>query len=41
MTLASPVPAMLLIGGLWAVAMGILSLLTVVRTGAAERRVPA
>ena len=41
MTLASPVSAMLLIAGLWAVAMGILSLLTVVRTGAAERRVPA
>jgi len=41
MTLASPVPAMLLIAGLWAVAMGILSLLTLVRTGAAERRVPA
>ena len=41
MTLASPVPAMLLIAGLWAVAMGILSLLTVVRNGAAERRVPA
>jgi hypothetical protein len=41
MTLVSPESAMLLIAGLWAVAMGILSLLTVVRTGDAERRVPA
>jgi hypothetical protein len=41
MTLASPMPAMLLIAGLWAFAMGILSLLTVVSKGAAERRVPA
>jgi hypothetical protein len=41
MTLASPMPAMLVIAGLWAFAMGILSLLTVVSKGAAERRVPA
>ena len=41
LTIASPTPALILIAGLWAVAMGFLSLLTGVHAGAASRRVPA
>jgi hypothetical protein len=41
LTIAAPAPALILIAGLWAVAMGLLSLLTRVRAGAARRRVPA
>jgi len=41
LTLAAPTPALILIAGLWAVAMGLLSLLSGVRAGAASRRVPA
>jgi len=41
LTLAAPTPALILIAGLWAVAMGLLSLLTGARVRAASRRVPA
>jgi len=41
LTIAAPAPALILMAGLWAAAMGLLSLLTGAHRGAARRRVPA
>ena len=41
LSIAMPIPALILIAFLWALALGLLSLLSSVRNGAVDRRIPA